>query len=200
MIASLFKALEATQSGVLESVHESLCRFILAIGEQFLSNKHQNRNPVKEYVESKKMGAQLFASSLIFTINRAGSYDLYTYPLFCVFNTNVCLYLEDNVMRRMVLKFLLSLLQKNSQLLFTNDLRVLIDVISRQLDNLEESHVTLRKEYLELLVLVYPQVAPYKFEELKDLLNQITGTNTDEDVLKLASQIRNLIELHKEPL
>ncbi|KAF9515953.1 hypothetical protein BS47DRAFT_732139 [Hydnum rufescens UP504] len=154
-IDHLFDIVESTRSN--EILNYSLIKFLVSLNEQFMVASVQNPSrdakehatattgglPTKKALTNRVLAilmrrlysTKTFGENLIFMLNRADDSD------------------EDLCVQLLILKmlYLLFTTPGAQEYFYTNDLRVLIDVFVRALNNLSEENESMRHTYLRVL-------------------------------------------------
>lgn len=129
-------------------------------------------------------------------------------PLFRTFGENIILLLNretETSLQLLILKllYLLFTTKATYEYFYTNDLRVLLDVIIRNLMDLPDERISLRHTYLRVMypLLAHTQLSyppHYKQEEILRLLKMLRGSQNahfapaDETTLRLVERVANV--------
>ncbi|KAL8713935.1 MAG: hypothetical protein Q9220_002081 [cf. Caloplaca sp. 1 TL-2023] len=178
-IQYLFRVIEGLSDDVNDPYHYPTIRVLLILNEQYMVTAHDpqpNLPPLPAPTD--------LTNKVIKTLSTHG-------PLFKTFGENIILLLNresETSLQLLILKLLYLLFTTPStyEYFYTNDLRVLVDVMIRNLLDLPLSAHALRHTYLRVL---YPLLAHtqlkhpphYKREELKRLLNMMTATGAGQN-------------------
>ncbi|KXS18175.1 hypothetical protein M427DRAFT_54005 [Gonapodya prolifera JEL478] len=146
-LQNIFDLVEATREN--EDECYATIELIVSLNEQFLVA--QRENLVLSTLKSRHGSSKTFAENLVFIFNRA----------------------EDTRIQLQLLKLFYVLFADTtlSHFLYPNDLRVVLDVILREVPNLDLNHAALRAAYLRVLKPLLFQTGlvemKYKLEEVK---------------------------------
>ncbi|KAF9269493.1 hypothetical protein L218DRAFT_993530 [Marasmius fiardii PR-910] len=174
----LFDLVEHTRHMQDDTFNYSVIKLLVALNEQFMvmsvnngstnhSGKHEPHvaasNRVLHILMRRLNSSKTFAENMIFMLNRAQPTS------------------EDLCMQLLVLKliYLLFTTKGTSEYFYTNDLCVLVDVILREIVDLDEDHESLRHTYLRVLhpLLTKTQLrdVPYKRPQILYALESVGG-------------------------
>ncbi|KAL8928557.1 MAG: hypothetical protein Q9208_001791 [Pyrenodesmia sp. 3 TL-2023] len=169
----LFQIIEGLSDDVNDPYHYPVIRVLLILNEQYMVSAH---DPTPSQNPSTTMN---LTNKVIKTLSTSGS-------RYKTFGENIILLLNresETSLQLLILKLLYLLFTTPStyEYFYTNDLRVLLDIITRNLLDLPLSATALRHTYLRVL---YPLLAHtqlrhpphYKRDELSRLLAMMTAT------------------------
>ncbi|OJD19736.1 hypothetical protein AJ78_00359 [Emergomyces pasteurianus Ep9510] len=164
-VKHLFEIIEGHSGDVDDPYHYPVIRVLLVLNEQFMVSAH---DPLPERSSSVPL-----TNKVIKVLSMSGS-------AYKTFGENIILLLNresETSLQLLTLKLLYLLFTTPStyEYFYTNDLRVLVDILIRNLLDLPEEAAALRHTYLRVLypLLTYTQLRHpphYKREELKKLL------------------------------
>ncbi|BCR83034.1 DUF2013 domain-containing protein [Aspergillus chevalieri] len=181
-IKGLFELIENLSDDVNDPYHYPVIRVLLVLNEQFMISAH---DPIDER-------SGFLTNKVIKVLSMQGNY-------YKTFGENIILLINreaETSLQLLTLKLLYLLFTTPStfEYFYTNDLRVLVDILIRNLLDLPEEASALRHTYLRVL---YPLLAHtqlryppyYKRDELKRMLNilmrgQLSGQETDEEKIQ----------------
>ncbi|KAK9766787.1 pre-rRNA processing [Basidiobolus ranarum] len=178
LIHKLLDIVEETQCGD-ESVNYTGIQLILTINSQFTDLHQENGNTVIKVLSNRFETSKSFGENLLFMMNRGAKPDI----------------------QLLILKLLYALFTNNTtyDYFYTNDLRVLVDVIIRELYNLSDEDGELRRAYLEVLPPLvcntqYPEIL-HKAQQIVCLLEELTTEqahrNTTREVQLIVAKVRS---------
>ncbi|KAK9764407.1 pre-rRNA processing [Basidiobolus ranarum] len=167
LINKLLNIVEETQCGD-ESLNCATIQLILAINGQFMRHPQVNENTVIKVLGNRFETSKSFGENLLFMMNRG----------------------TELTIQLLILKLLYALFTNTStyDYFYTNDLRVLVDVIIRELYNLPEEDGELRRAYLEVLPPLicntqYPEIL-HKSQQIACLLEELTTEQAHKNITK----------------
>ncbi|KAJ3021831.1 UNVERIFIED_CONTAM: hypothetical protein HDU68_009432 [Siphonaria sp. JEL0065] len=159
LIVVLFDVVERTsQADQLEEYNYACIRLLLAFNHQFLMKNHA-RNVIENRIITQlsprlHLGKSLGAN-IIFMFNRA----------------------DNSRVQRLIIRFLYISLKtpETSALFYTNDLKVILDVVLRELRAVADENEEMQQGYLNLLppLLHNPQLQNHKIEDVSCLLGEL---------------------------
>ncbi|KAF8336440.1 uncharacterized protein EI90DRAFT_2911455 [Cantharellus anzutake] len=142
-IEHLFEVIESTRSS--ETLNYSLIKLIVALNEQFMvaslgkgirsADDVQQENRIISILMKRLNESKTFSENLIFMLNRIDETE------------------EDRCLELLILKmlYLLFTTPGTQECFYTNDLRVLVEVFIRELNNLSDDQQSLKHTYLRVL-------------------------------------------------
>ncbi|KAJ3384191.1 hypothetical protein HDU84_003095 [Entophlyctis sp. JEL0112] len=164
LICGLFDCVERTsKADELEDYNFAIIKLLLAFNDQFMS-KNMQRNVVENRViqclSSRLYLGKSLGANIIFMFNRA----------------------DDVRTQRLVIKFLYVIFKtpQTSALFYTNDLKVIMDVVLREARAVADDDEEMQQGYLNLLVplLKNDQLRGYKTHDVKQLLGELRRENS----------------------
>lgn len=182
-IHHLFDLVEETRHHHDEDFNYRLIKLLVAMNEQYMvstSSSAKSTNLVLGVLQQRLNASKTFGENLIFMLNRASSSDA-----------------EDVCMQLLVLKllYLLFTTKETACYFYTNDLRVLVDIFIRELQDLPDESESLRHTYLRVLhpLLTNTQLCsyPYKRPQIRRLLNGLLAHGHLRDI---SATTRRLVE------
>ncbi|UZJ54802.1 hypothetical protein CBS101457_004122 [Exobasidium rhododendri] len=191
----LFDLVEASRHWHDDSYNYQLIKLIVALNEQFMvsaidsavakgsSSKRGNANHsniVMTVLRTRLNASNTFGENLIWMLNRASSLSA-----------------EDVCMQLLVLKllYLLFTTRETAHYLYTNDLKVLVDVFIRELSDLPEDSESLRHTYLRVLhpLLTNTQLLTYSYK--RDQIRQLlVGLTSNAHLRDISSTTKRLVD------
>ncbi|KAK9415938.1 putative SPIN90/Ldb17 leucine-rich domain-containing protein [Seiridium unicorne] len=190
-ITYLFQLIEGFSDDVHDPYHYPIIRVLLVLNEQYM-------------VASTTVVANPDSPGAILTNRVVKCLSLYG-PIYRTFGENLILLLNretETALQLLILKllYLLFTTKATYEYFYTNDLRVLLDVIIRNLLDLPNEYLSLRHTYLRVL---YPLLAHtqlnqpphYKRDEIIKVLNILAGTGSyhfappDETTARLVDRV-----------
>jgi len=185
-VTYLFKIIEELSDDVDDPYHYLVIRVLLVLNEQYMVASTSSQSP-----------SQLLTNRVIKVLSLSGS-------SYMTFGENIILLLNretETSLQLLILKllYLLFTTKATYEYFYTNDLRVLLDVIIRNLLDLPEELVSLRHTYLRVLypLLAHTQLQQpphYKRDEILKVLSILGGTNNshwepaDETTVRLVER------------
>ncbi|ESZ96667.1 hypothetical protein SBOR_2926 [Sclerotinia borealis F-4128] len=186
-IACLFQIIEELSDDVDDPYHYPVIRILLVLNEQYmvastsaLDPSHHLTNRVIKILSHKGSSYMTFGENIILLLNRE----------------------TETSLQLLILKllYLLFTTKATYEYFYTNDLRVLLDVIIRNLLDIPNEFVSLRHTYLRVLypLLAHTQLQQpphYKKDEIVKVLNILGGSgNThwepaDETTIRLVERV-----------
>jgi hypothetical protein len=183
-VASLFDLIEQVSGNVNDPYHYPVIRVLLVLNEQFMVAAHEPRskdpgsaltNKVVKVLSAQGNRYKTFGENIILLLNREGaSSDPNT--------AHVLMITDETSLQLLTLKllYLLFTTPQTYEYFYTNDLRVLVDILIRNLLDLPEDATSLRHTYLRVLypLLEYTQLQQpphYKRHEIMKLLTVLGG-------------------------
>ncbi|MCJ1261690.1 hypothetical protein MMC22_001556 [Lobaria immixta] len=203
-IMYLFTLIEELSDDVNDSYHYPLIKVLLVLNEQYMVAAHSgNGDALNECINA------VITNKVIKVLTVHGStYKSFGSIIILVLNRE-----NETSLQLLILKLLYLLFTTPStfEYFYTNDLRVLVDVIIRNLLDLPANAISLRHTYLRVLypLLEYTQLkqAPhYKRDELRRLLAIMSGGGTagghfgsvDETTERLVARCRTVAWLEAD--
>lgn len=190
-ITYLFQLIEGLSDDAHDPYHYSIIRVLLVLNEQYM-------------VASTTAAMTPDSPSAALTNRVVKGLSLYG-PIYRTFGENLILLLNretETSLQLLILKllYLLFTTKATYEYFYTNDLRVLLDVIIRNLLDLPNEYLSLRHTYLRVL---YPLLAHtqlntpphYKRDEIIKVLNILAGTGSyhfappDETTARLVDRV-----------
>ncbi|RLV91084.1 Protein dip1 [Spathaspora sp. JA1] len=151
-------------------------KLLLLINEQYMMRSYRSNctNKVFEQLVSKMANITRFINLLIYHLNRE----------------------ESNIIKILIVKFLYLIFTTSfvTQMVYLNDLKILIDIFIRELNNSQELNlVYLRVMYPLLMFSQLKEIKPgYRLKELLDLFRNIILNTQDSNVEKLANKCMDI--------
>ncbi|ORX95908.1 hypothetical protein K493DRAFT_314773 [Basidiobolus meristosporus CBS 931.73] len=178
LINRLLDLVEETHCGD-EALNYTAIQLILAINDQFMKQSPELENTVVKVLSNRFETSKSFGENLLFMMNRGTKLTT----------------------QLLILRLLYTLFTNTStsDYFYTNDLRVLVDVIIRELYNLPEEDGELRRAYLEVLPPLicntqYPEIL-HKSQQIACLLEELTAEqahkNVTEEVQLIVEKVRS---------
>lgn len=199
-VTYLFQLIEGFSDDVHDPYHYPIIRVLLVLNEQYM-------------VASTTIVASPDSPGASLTNRVVKGLSLYG-PIYRTFGENLILLLNretETSMQLLILKllYLLFTTKATHEYFYTNDLRVLLDVIIRNLLDLPNEYLSLRHTYLRVL---YPLLAHtqlnqpphYKREEIVKVLNILAGAGSyhfappDETTARLVDRVSKVKWLAEE--
>ncbi|TPX38649.1 hypothetical protein SeMB42_g06614 [Synchytrium endobioticum] len=174
LIYCICEIIERTRDDEREAFNYDLIRLLLVFNDQFMT-KNERRlvmiNRVLSVVGSRIQHSKTLTENLVFMLNRA----------------------DDIQTQMLLIKFLKVLFEDSTtwDLIYTNDLKVVLDVILRETRNVEDE---LKCSYLSILkpLILNTKLGElgYKFAEVGKLLNEIVHDMFGHDSLPVKREAR----------
>jgi hypothetical protein len=190
-VTYLFQLIEGVSDDVHDPYHYPIIRVLLVLNEQYM-------------VASTMALTEPDSPSVPLTNRVVKCLSLYG-PIYRTFGENLILLLNretETSLQLLILKllYLLFTTKATYEYFYTNDLRVLLDVIIRNLLDLPNEYLSLRHTYLRVLypLLAHTQLSQsphYKKEEIIKVLNILSGSGSfhfappDETTARLVDRV-----------
>ncbi|KAF4589340.1 Phospholipid:diacylglycerol acyltransferase [Ophiocordyceps camponoti-floridani] len=191
-VHSLFQDIEGDSNDAHDPYHYPTIRVLLVLNEQYM-------------LASTDPATDVDAPSSPPPTNRIVKCLSLHGPLFRTFGENIILLLNretETALQLLILKllYLLFTTKATYEYFYTNDLRVLVDVIIRNLMDLPDEKISLRHTYLRVMypLLAYTQLSEpphYKRDEVLRVLSILRGSDNahfapaDETTLRLVDRV-----------
>lgn len=166
LIVAILTRIEATHVDSLEEYNYALIELLMGINHQFLIKNHARHiveNRVISSLSTRMYLGKTLGESIIFIFNRA-------------YNEKV---------QRLILRFLNTLFSapETAGFFYSNDLRVILDVVLRECQAVHGDDLRLQQAYLIIIPFLVrdPSLKGYKIKDIARLLNQLrndTSTST----------------------
>ncbi|RDW67893.1 hypothetical protein BP6252_09289 [Coleophoma cylindrospora] len=199
-VASLFQIIEEYSDDVEDPYHYPVIRVLLVLNEQYM---------VASTTTTEEAPAQPLTNRVIKVLSLQGS-------SYMTFGENIILLLNretETSLQLLILKllYLLFTTKATHEYFYTNDLRVLLDVIIRNLLDLPNELVSLRHTYLRVLypLLAHTQLSQpphYKRDEILKVLSLLGGTSNahfapaDDTTVRLVERVAKVCWLREEDI
>ncbi|KAB8293158.1 hypothetical protein EYC80_007506 [Monilinia laxa] len=197
-ISFLFQIIEELSDDVDDPYHYPVIRVLLVLNEQYmvastskLDPSHHLTNRVVKILSHKGSSYMTFGENIILLLNRE----------------------TETSLQLLILKLLYLLFTTNAtyEYFYTNDLRVLLDVIIRNLLDLPNEFVSLRHTYLRVLypLLAHTQLKEppyYKKDEVVKVLSILGGSGNahwepaDETTIRLVERVAKVPWLREDDI
>ncbi|KAK3180416.1 pre-rRNA processing [Lecanicillium sp. MT-2017a] len=190
-IHSLFRIIEGVSDDVHDPYHYPTIRVLLVMNEQYMLASTDSGS-------SEEPGAAPLTNRIVKCLSLHG-------PRFRTFGENIILLLNretETSLQLLILKllYLLFTTKATYEYFYTNDLRVLLDVIIRNLMDLPDERISLRHTYLRVMypLLAHTQLSQppyYKQDEIFKVLKILRGSHNahfapaDETTLRLVDRV-----------
>ncbi|ORX92429.1 hypothetical protein K493DRAFT_316589 [Basidiobolus meristosporus CBS 931.73] len=183
LINKLLDIVEETQCGD-ETLNYMGIQLILAINAQFTGERQGVENMVIKVLGDRSETSKSFGENLLFMMNRGAK----------------------PAIQLLILKFLYALFTNDVtyDYFYTNDLRVLVDVIIRELYDLPDEEAELRRAYLEVLPPLvcntqYPDIL-HKAQDIVCLLEELTTEQAHKSTTTEVQLIVEKVRLECSPV
>ncbi|KAJ3400735.1 hypothetical protein CcCBS67573_g02418 [Chytriomyces confervae] len=179
MIAVLLDSVEKTAcSDQLEEYNFSILKLLLALNDQYMKKNHAREvieNRIIACLATRLYMGKSLGANVIFMFNRA----------------------DNPRVQRLIIRFFMRMLKSDptSGFFYTNDLKVMLDVILREARSVADENEELQQGYLNVLppLLHNPQIKGYKAADVSVLLSDLrrVGSSGGADSPRLGSPIRS---------